>query len=224
MGSTYKIAPSILAADFTRLGEHVREAQEAGADMIHVDIMDGNYVPNLSMGPGIVKAVRGITDLPLDVHLMVMRPERFVRSFVDAGATNITFHTEVAGNRTGDMIDMIEDSGATASISLNPNTDIRHVYPYIHRLQMILIMSVYPGFGGQKFMPSMLDKIRTAASWTKDSECDVEVDGGVNRETATGIVAAGADVLVVGTGVFGQGSVMENIRKLRSCTNTEKSI
>ncbi len=215
MGSNCKIAPSILAADFSRLGEHVKEAEDAGADMIHVDIMDGNYVPNLSMGPGIVSAVRRITDLPLDVHLMVMRPERFALPFVKAGADNITFHLEVTGSRTQHLINSITDTGATASLSLNPNTNIQQLYPYIHDIRMILIMTVYPGFGGQKFMPSMLSKIQTAASWANEGGFEVEVDGGVNLETVGDIVSAGADVLVVGTGVFGTGSVAANISELR---------
>lgn len=204
MSESVRIAPSILAADFTRLGEQIAEASDGGADQIHIDVMDGRFVPNITMGPLVVKAARRATTLPLDIHLMIVEPEKHIQAFVDAGADNITVHVETCDHlhRT---IQQIKQAGAQASIVLNPHTPavmIQEVLPFV---DMVLVMTVNPGFGGQKFIVEMLGKIRTIRDMITSLglNIDVQVDGGVTVETAPLVVEHGANVLVAGTSVFG---------------------
>jgi len=213
-----KIAPSILAADFKRLGEEVRRVEEAGADLLHIDVMDGHFVPNLSMGPMIVKSLRAITDLPFSVHLMVEEPERFIQPFINAGADILTLHIESSRN-VYTRIQSIKNLGKKAGIALNPLTPLCFIQYLLEDLDMILLMSVDPGFGGQSFISNVLPKIRQARQMIDERglEIDLAVDGGVNERTAPSVVNAGANVLVMGSAVFHKndvGNALNNIRKL----------
>ncbi len=213
-----KIAPSILSADFGRLAEEVRRVDQAGADLIHVDVMDGRFVPNLTIGPIVVKAVRKATQLPLDVHLMIVEPEKYIDDFAAAGADIITVHVEacVHLHRT---IQQIKALGKKAGVSLNPHTPVVMLDHVLGDLDLVLVMSVNPGFGGQSFIPAALDKIRALSERKKSdrrfSSIDIEVDGGVNAKTAGSVVAAGADILVAGSYVFQHESYREAIESLR---------
>jgi ribulose-phosphate 3-epimerase len=213
-----KIAPSILAADFKRLGEEVRRVEEAGADLLHIDVMDGHFVPNLSMGPMIVKSLRAITDLPFSVHLMVEEPERFIQPFINAGADILTLHIESSRN-VYTRIQSIKNLGKKAGIALNPLTPLCSIQYLLEDLDMILLMSVDPGFGGQSFISNVLPKIRQARQMIDERglEIDLAVDGGVNELTAPSVVNAGANVLVMGSAIFHKndvGNALNNIRKL----------
>jgi ribulose-phosphate 3-epimerase len=213
-----KIAPSILAADFKRLGEEVRRVEEAGADLLHIDVMDGHFVPNLSMGPMIVKSLRAITDLPFSVHLMVEEPERFIQPFINAGADILTLHIESSRN-VYTQIQSIKNLGKKAGIALNPLTPLCSIQYLLEDLDMILLMSVDPGFGGQSFISNVLPKIRQARQMIDERglEIDLAVDGGVNELTAPSVVNAGANVLVMGSAIFHKndvGNALNNIRKL----------
>lgn len=215
--SYIKIAASILAADFARLGEQVREAEAGGADYIHVDIMDGHFVPNISFGPLIVRAIRPITNLPLDVHLMIEKPERYTPDFAKAGADLITVHQETCPHlhRT---IEEIKAMGVKAGVTLNPATPLPTLTEILPYVDQVLIMSVNPGFGGQSYIPTSSAKLAQIRSMLNDigSGADVEVDGGVNPETVREVVDAGANVLVTGSAVFNtKASVAENIQQLR---------
>lgn len=212
-----RIAPSILSSDFARLAEQIREAEEAGADLIHVDVMDGHFVPNITVGPLIVAACRTSTDLPLDVHLMIEEPERYVEAFTAAGASNITIHAE-ATPHVHRALQMIHDSGARAGLAVNPLTPLDMFRDALPDLDLALIMSVNPGFGGQSFIPGSLDRLRTLRTWRHDlnQECMIEVDGGINTETAAEVVRSGADILVAGSAIFNeQGTVADNLAELR---------
>jgi len=213
-----RIAPSILAADFARLGEEVRAMENAGADYIHIDVMDGHFVPNLTMGPAIVKALRGHTALPFDVHLMISPIDQFVAAFAEAGADIITVHPE-AGPHLHRTIQLIKSCGKKAGVSLNPATPAGAVDHVIGDIDLILVMSVNPGFGGQSFIASQLDKLRSLRGRIEASgrPIELEVDGGINAETARLAVDAGAEVLVAGTAAFAGGSsaYADNIRRLR---------
>ena len=213
-----RIAPSILAADFARLGEEVRAMESAGADYIHIDVMDGHFVPNLTMGPAIVKALRGHTALPFDVHLMISPIDPFVAAFAEAGADIITVHPE-AGPHLHRTIQLIKSCGKKAGVSLNPATPAGAVDHVIGDIDLILVMSVNPGFGGQSFIASQLDKLRSLRGRIEASgrPIELEVDGGINAETARLAVDAGAEVLVAGTAAFAGGSsaYADNIRRLR---------
>ena len=199
------IAPSILSADFGRLAEEIKLAEKAGADMIHIDVMDGCFVPNITIGPLVVEAVKKATVLPLDVHLMIAKPEKYIEDFVNAGADILTVHVEACPHlhRT---VWQIKESGIRAGVSLNPATSLSSIEEIIHDIDLILIMSVNPGFGGQQFIPSVLDKINRAKKMilSKSLQTLIEVDGGVKLENAKKVVQAGADILVMGSAFFGQ--------------------
>ena len=218
MGRTL-IAPSILAADFAKLGEEVRAAEAAGADMIHVDVMDGHFVPNISIGPAVVKAIRPHTKLPLDVHLMISPVDPYIEDFRKAGADIITVHPE-AGPHVHRTLQAVKASGAKAGLSLNPGTPVDALDYVIDLVDLVLIMSVNPGFGGQSFIESVLPKIEAVRKKIDATGRDIilEVDGGVNAKTAARIIAAGATALVAGTAVFAgdPSAYADNIRRLRS--------
>ncbi|RLG02204.1 MAG: ribulose-phosphate 3-epimerase [Thaumarchaeota archaeon] len=211
-----KIAPSILSADFSKLGDEVRRAEEAGADVIHLDIMDGHFVPNLTFGPIIVKAIRSYTKLPFYVHLMVEKPEDYIESVIEAGGDLVIVHVE-ACTHLQRVLSMIRDLGARSGVALNPATPLTTIEYVLDDLDLILIMSVNPGFGGQDFIPSVLPKIKRARRrvMKRGLEIEIAVDGGVNVETAPKIVEAGADVLVAGTAVFGKPDLKKAIQELR---------
>jgi ribulose-phosphate 3-epimerase len=195
------IAPSLLAADFGRLTEEVQAVTDAGADWIHVDVMDGHFVPNITIGPRFVEAVRSATSLPLDVHLMIERPERYIEDFVKAGASTVGVHVEACPHlhRT---IAQIRETGARASVTLNPGTPASAVEPVLADVDQILVMTVNPGFGGQKFIASMLPKIETLRSWIRDRDITLEVDGGIGEKTIADAARAGANAFVAGTAIF----------------------
>ena len=209
-----KIAPSILSADFARLGEEVRAIDEAGADYIHVDVMDGHFVPNLTIGPAVVKALRPHTNKPLDVHLMIDPADPYLESFADAGADIITVHAEV-GNHLDRSLQTIRGLGAKAGVSLNPATPAESVSYVLDKVDLILVMTVNPGFGGQSFIEPQLDKIRQLNDMIGDAPIELEVDGGINPETAQQCISAGANVLVAGSAVFGTENYACNIAALR---------
>jgi ribulose-phosphate 3-epimerase len=213
-----KIAPSILSADFSRLGEQVAEAAKAGADYIHVDVMDGHFVPNITIGPAVVKAIRPHTSIPLDVHLMIERPPDYIKQFADAGADIITVHVEACPHihRT---IQTIKEAGVKAGASINPGTPVDRLDDILPDLDMVLIMTVNPGFGGQKFIENTLNKIKLMREKLDNGgfAAELEVDGGINVDVAPKVVKAGADVLVAGAAVFSSGqTIREAILKIRS--------
>ena len=216
--SRVKISPSILAADFAFLGEEVTAICEAGCDYVHVDVMDGHFVPNLTIGPGVVKAIKPHASKPLDVHLMISPVDAFIDLFAEAGADIITFHPE-AGPHPHRTVQAIKAAGCKAGISLNPATPIAALKELIEDIDLILVMSVNPGFGGQKFIKTQLEKIRRIRDLITDAgrEIELEVDGGINSKNAEEIIAAGADVLVAGTAVFqnGKQAYADNIKALR---------
>ena len=211
-----KIAPSILAADFARLAEEIQRVEAAGADMLHVDVMDGHFVPNLTIGPPVVKAIRSVTRLPLDVHLMVTEPDALLPDFIDAGSNNLTVHVE-ACRHLHRTIQYIKAAGIQASVVLNPATPVSVLEEILPEVDMVLLMSVNPGFGGQSFIPSTLHKIRTLKHeiTARHLAVAIEVDGGVKPDNARMIREAGADVLVAGTAIFAQPDYGRAIRALR---------
>ncbi len=218
MQQSVRIAPSILAADFARLGEEVRAIEQAGADYVHIDVMDGHFVPNLTIGPDVVRALRPHSTLPFDVHLMISPVDPFVPLFADAGADIITVHPE-AGPHLHRTIQLVKSLGKKVGVSLNPATPVEAVDPVLDELDLVLVMSVNPGFGGQKFIPAVLDKIAALRRRIDalDRPVDLEVDGGINDDTAARAIAAGADVLVAGTATFrgGPAGYADNIGRLR---------
>ena len=200
-----KLAPSILSADFCTLGEDIRQIEAGGADYVHIDVMDGNFVPNISIGIPVVAAIRGITDLTLDVHLMIDRPVRYVERFCKAGADILTIHIEAdTEENTIEALKIIRACGVKAAISVKPKTPAEAVLPYLELCDLILVMTVEPGFGGQSFMADMMPKVTKIRSYIdeKNPACELEVDGGVNVETAKICTAAGANVLVAGSAFF----------------------
>jgi ribulose-phosphate 3-epimerase len=213
---TVKLAPSILSADFARLGDLVREAEAAGADWFHLDVMDGHFVPNITIGPLVVRGLRPITTRPLDVHLMIEQPERYLADFAKAGADRITVHVETCPHlhRT---IQQIKELGLKAGVTLNPGTPLSSLEAILPDVDLVLVMSVNPGFGGQSYIPGSTARIARLRAWLDqlNSKAELEVDGGVNTETIPEIVAAGATVLVIGSAIFNdQATVTENIRQL----------
>ena len=208
------IAPSILAANFSRLSDEIHRVEAAGADWIHCDIMDGHFVDNISFGPEIVAIVRGLTGLPLDVHLMIEHADHYVPRFVKAGANSITIHVErEAKHDVGKTLRQIQDSGCRAGLTLNPETPFDLIEPFLHKIDLLLIMTVHPGFGGQPFRIDQMQKVKHARSL--NNEIDIEVDGGINAKTAKLSIENGANVLVAGTSIFHSDDYAKTIRELR---------
>ena len=216
--SSIKIAPSILSADFSQLGNEIKRLEKAGADMIHVDVMDGHFVPNLTMGPPVIKTLRKYTNLPFDVHLMISPVHKYIKDYAEAGANIITIHPEATENLEK-SIQHIKDLGKKVGVSLNPNTQIDVIKKNLSNINLVLIMSVHPGFGGQKFMPEVLDKIKKLKKIKdqKNLKFDIEVDGGINFDNNKLVIDAGANILVSGTTVFenNNGDIKKNIDTLR---------
>ncbi|HNP62270.1 MAG TPA: ribulose-phosphate 3-epimerase [Nitrospirales bacterium] len=221
MPITPLISPSILSADFARLAEAVQMVEAAGADWIHVDVMDGHFVPNLTVGPPMVEALRKVTSLPLDVHLMMTNPDAFISEFVDAGADLLTVHVEACPHlhRT---VQSIKERQVKAGVSLNPATSVTAIEEILGDVDLILVMSVNPGFGGQQFISSTLEKIRRIRTMMTNSHSSahLEVDGGVNLTNVASVIHAGANVLVAGSAIFGSKNIPETIRQMRTAAQT----
>ena len=219
MSSSIKISPSILSADFSKLGEEIVALEKAGADYIHIDVMDGHFVPNITIGPEVIKRLRPVTKLPFDVHLMISPVNNFIKDFANAGADIITFHPEATKN-ISETINLIKKLGKKVGISLKPKSEINLVENYLSKIDLILIMSVEPGFGGQKFMPEVLDKMKTLRNLIDDRKLnvDIEIDGGINFDNSKKAKDYGANILVSGSTVFKEhnGNLKKNIQLLRS--------
>ncbi|NIR44706.1 MAG: ribulose-phosphate 3-epimerase [Gemmatimonadetes bacterium] len=217
------IAPSILSADFTRLGEQIEEAEQGGADWIHVDVMDGHFVPNITIGPLVVEAARRATELPLDVHLMIEEPERYLADFVQAGANRLTVHQETCPHlhRT---VQQIRELGALPGVAVNPATPVETLADILPFVDLVLVMSVNPGFGGQSYIEGSSAKVRRLIGMLSAQGrrgVEIEVDGGIDPKTAPSIAAAGATVLVAGSAIFGSGSISANIQAIRKSLAVE---
>ena len=214
-----QISPSILSADFSQLGNEIRKLEQGGADLIHVDVMDGHFVPNLTIGPPVIKNLRKYTKLPFDVHLMISPVHKYIENYAEAGADIITIHPEATDNLK-ESINLIKKFGKKVGVSLNPKTEIKTLINEIENIDLVLVMSVNPGFGGQKFMPEVLDKIKELKKIKDEGKYhfDIEVDGGINFSNSKIILKAGADILVSGTTVFKEndGNIKTNIEKLKS--------
>lgn len=215
------IAPSILAADFSRLGQEIEAVAQAGCDYIHIDVMDGIFVPNISIGQPVIQAIRAVTSLPLDVHLMIEEPDRYIESFAAAGADIICVHAE-ASRHLHRSLQKIRDCGKQAAVSLNPATPLETISWVLDQVSMVLIMSVNPGFGGQSFIPATLDKIRALKEMLNQRRLtvDIEVDGGITVDNAAQVITAGANILVSGTGIFHRSDYRDTIQRLRMAGTT----
>lgn len=211
-----KIAPSILSADFSKLGEEIHAAEKAGADLIHVDVMDGCFVPNITIGPPVVKSLRKIASVPLDVHLMICDPDRYIKDFADSGAGIITVHEE-ASIHLHRTVQCIRECGVRAGVSLNPATPVSHLDFILSYLDMVLVMSVNPGFGGQKFIPEVLLKISALKETItrRNLNVEIEVDGGVTIDNVKEVVGAGADIVVMGNAFYNSPDYPETVKKVR---------
>ncbi len=213
------ISPSILSGDFSQLGNEIKKLEKAGADMIHVDVMDGHFVPNLTIGPPVIKSLRKHTNLPFDVHLMISPVHRYIKNFAEAGSDIITIHPEATDN-LDESINLIKSLGKKVGVSLNPNTPINIIEDFLSKIDLVLIMSVNPGFGGQKFMPEVLEKIKkiNEIKIKKNMTFDIEVDGGINFDNSKSVIEAGANILVSGTTIFydNKGDIKKNIDTLKT--------
>jgi len=214
-----QISPSILSADFSQLGKEIKKLEEGGADLIHVDVMDGHFVPNLTIGPPVIKALRNYTKLPFDVHLMIAPVHKYIKNFADAGSDIITIHPEATEN-LNESITLIKELSKKVGVSLNPNTEISMIESELKNIDLVLIMSVFPGFGGQKFIPETIKKIKDLKEIRDKNKYnfDIEVDGGINFSNSKDVINAGANILVSGTTIFKEnnGDIKKNIEKLKS--------
>ncbi len=214
-----QISPSILAGDFSKLGSEIKKLEDGGADMIHVDVMDGHFVPNLTIGPPVIKSLRKYTNLPFDVHLMISPVHKYIKNFSEAGADIITIHPEATKNLK-DSVELIKSLGKKVGLSLNPDTQIETIEKYLKDINLVLVMTVYPGFGGQKFISKILNKIKSLKKIKdeKNLNFEIEVDGGINFENNKLVIDAGANILVSGTTIFkdNNGDIKKNIELLRS--------
>ena len=208
-----KIAPSLLAADFSKLAQEIIAVEKAGCDLLHIDVMDGHFVPNITVGPFIVKAIRRVTKLPLDTHLMIESPEKYIKEFADAGSDNITVHAEACESNLKKVIDLIHSFKISCGVSIKPATPLSALGPVLKDIELVLLMTVNPGFGGQAFMPEVMPKV---AELRKKFAGDIEVDGGINKDTCKEAVKAGANVLVAGTAIFDKPDYKKAIEDLRS--------
>ena len=208
-----KISPSILSCDYGKIAEELKDMERCGADYIHIDVMDGHFVPNITLGAPVVKCIRSATDLPFDVHLMISEPLKYIDDFCDAGADIITFHTECS-SPVGETVDKILSRGVKASLTVKPATPAEDIFPYLDKLSMVLVMTVEPGFGGQSFMENMMPKIERIRADFPD--IDIQVDGGVNAETIKACARAGANVFVAGSAVFKSENPQETIALLKN--------
>lgn len=211
-----KVAPSLLSADFSKLGEEIRQLCKSGADMLHVDVMDGHFVPNLTIGPVVIKDIKKSSTVPLDVHLMMTNPLQYLQAFIDAGADRITLHIEMDDD-IDDALDYLRQQGIKRGICLKPKTKAENLIPYLDKIDFVLIMTVEPGFGGQSFMTDQLKKISDVKKIIQNRPIDIEVDGGINDKTGALCVQNGADILVAGNYIFKASDIKDAILKLKNC-------